>query len=634
MDRQRPPLGGGQRRVANPAGKFSAAQSHLLNDKYMDDFEKAWEEMHGLALTERGGSGSRGGGGGGMGGPYGDPCGGGGGGGGGFAAQQRSLYAALEDPSGLDGPPIPLGGGGAGSRAGSGRPGSNQRPSYGVSPSRSRIPARPSPGAASSSSYARGPSPSGRAGAPSSCARAPSPSYGAPPGSASAARGGPVAGRRAGLGSARSGGGGGGGGGGGWDDDGPFGSGAAGGGGGGGLAAARAGGPFGGRGGGGVGVGGAVPGRYPGRVVPGWTSGPLDPAGVLCDLSDRPNTCSAAAWARGEVVIGSTDHALYVLDAAKGTRKRTLYSKTCGHTEWVTCVCYTPDGRIVSGGMDSKLWVWPAGGVRGMQAEAHFGPISQVKYDPASGMVASASYDKTIRLWQLGARAHEAGCLQGHDAPVLEMQISADGRIASGDRSGHVLLWDTGAGGVSWRMRGAHQGHVTALAWFEAEGAGGPFAGGGGGGGGEMAGCFVTGGQDGCVRVWDPRKKTHVARVELHVNEQGRGAVGDIIAGGPATCGLVLTAGADGTVRSLDPRLGFALAATARLTDFPYSMTAAGGVGVVGCGDGSVHFVDVQTGDTLYALGANRAAVRCLEASGERLVTSGDDGNAVVYTFA
>lgn len=39
---------------------------------------------------------------------------------------------------------------------------------------------------------------------------------------------------------------------------------------------------------------------------------------------------------------------------------------------------YCPDGRIVSGGMDSKLWMWPAGGTRGMQAEAHFGPISQV----------------------------------------------------------------------------------------------------------------------------------------------------------------------------------------------------------------------------------------------------------------
>jgi hypothetical protein len=152
----------------------------------------------------------------------------------------------------------------------------------------------------------------------------------------------------------------------------------------------------GGRGGGGP----ADSGRYPARVPLGWHSGPVDAAGVLCDLSERragarsrtqardtrrvhswamrpdaprscarfprshgcpaetrspsspsalrsrgawlvssraapgrPNTCSAADWSRGEVVIGSTDHALYVLDAVRGVRKRTLYSKAAGHSE-------------------------------------------------------------------------------------------------------------------------------------------------------------------------------------------------------------------------------------------------------------------------------------------------------------
>eukprot|EP00983_Pelagomonas_calceolata_P082412 1155917-Pelagomonas_calceolata.AAC.5 len=34
-----------------------------------------------------------------------------------------------------------------------------------------------------------------------------------------------------------------------------------------------------------------------------------------------------------------------------------------------------------------------------------------------------------------------------------------------------------------------------------------------------------------------------------------------------------------------------------------------------------------------YCLGANRHAVRCLEATYDRLVTSGDDGNMVLYRF-
>lgn len=56
-------------------------------------------------------------------------------------------------------------------------------------------------------------------------------------------------------------------------------------------------------------------------------------AGTMCDVSDRPNSCSAAAWDRNEVVVGSTDHALYVIDSNKGIKKRTLYTKECGHTE-------------------------------------------------------------------------------------------------------------------------------------------------------------------------------------------------------------------------------------------------------------------------------------------------------------
>lgn len=76
-----------------------------------------------------------------------------------------------------------------------------------------------------------------------------------------------------------------------------------------------------------------------------------------------------------------------------------------------------------------------------------------------------------------------------------------------GDRSGHILLWDTGSGGVSWRIKNVHVGHVTALAWFDPAGSRGSGADADGGGGGPHAGCFVSGGQDGVVRVWDARAR-------------------------------------------------------------------------------------------------------------------------------
>jgi hypothetical protein len=54
---------------------------------------------------------------------------------------------------------------------------------------------------------------------------------------------------------------------------------------------------------------------------------------VLVQLSERPLLCSAANWGSYEVVVGSSDHASYVVDAASGKKRRTLYSKTTGHTE-------------------------------------------------------------------------------------------------------------------------------------------------------------------------------------------------------------------------------------------------------------------------------------------------------------
>jgi hypothetical protein len=68
-----------------------------------------------------------------------------------------------------------------------------------------------------------------------------------------------------------------------------------------------------------------------------WRAGPTAAVGRRCQLSERPLICSAARWQprgrEGEVVLGSADHGLYVVDAATAKRRRTLYTKSCGHKE-------------------------------------------------------------------------------------------------------------------------------------------------------------------------------------------------------------------------------------------------------------------------------------------------------------
>ena len=53
-----------------------------------------------------------------------------------------------------------------------------------------------------------------------------------------------------------------------------------------------------------------------------------------------------------------------------------------------------------------------------------------------------------------------------------------------------------------------------------------------------------------------------------------------------------------------------------------------------GAGNGWLLMHDVaQNGKCLFALGANQAAVRCIETTTQHLVAAGDDGKVLVYEF-
>jgi F-box/WD-40 domain protein 7 len=57
----------------------------------------------------------------------------------------------------------------------------------------------------------------------------------------------------------------------------------------------------------------------------------------------------------------------------------------------------------------------------------------------------------------------------------------------------------------------------------------------------------------------------------------------------------------------------------------------AGGLALSGDGQGMLLVHDLQQGKLLYGMGANRAAVRAIHATPDRLVAAGDDGNAIVW---
>ncbi|SCU67679.1 WD domain, G-beta repeat, putative [Trypanosoma equiperdum] len=346
-----------------------------------------------------------------------------------------------------------------------------------------------------------------------------------------------------------------------------------------------------------------------------WQRGPSDPAGLCFDASDRNLLCMDVYEKRGLCVVGSADHGLKVFDLATGAEKRNLYTKKYGHTEWVTCCKFLPDsGKILSGGMDSKLCLWEASGpARCTDLTGHTGSISQVEVCGNNGFALSSSYDRTLRLWDCGAGGRCIATFAGHKAPVMMFSWCGT-QLLSGDRQGTAKMWDVESGECLATMA-TKRGQIGSL-WHTLHTSVGLLS--------------AIGDQGGVLTVMDfPRTGSRpIFQGELHP-----GGVISSIRSVDETPYLI-TAGADKVILTLDPRAGFAVVHNfTDHRDFIYSMETFGPLVLSGGGNGWLLVHNVLDGKCCYGLGANGAAVREIRTTSEYLVAAGDDGKAMVYSF-
>lgn len=352
-------------------------------------------------------------------------------------------------------------------------------------------------------------------------------------------------------------------------------------------------------------------------------------SGRLIDVSDRNIMCMSVFGEKA--VMGSADHGLKEVNVRAGQVLRNLYTKRYGHTEWVTTVSHCPDGRVVSGGMDSKVCLWNATGVVCADLVGHLGSVSRVRTSALRNIAISSGYDRSLRAWDLRSKT-EVACCNGHKAPILDF-IWANDVVVSGDRSGVLMVWDTSRGEAVGTLKG-HKGHITAMAAMPEPGAlpGVPSVPVSASGDGVPTSPIVTSGaQDGQVRVWDLRQRLNVCSIAAHPG----GAVNELavtLGTGPP---VLVSVGADGRLLMLEPRENFRpLFELGSITqDFVYSLLVLDDLAFTGDGHGVVTCFDVRTGQQRYTLEAGQNAIRCLGASATSLVCAGDDGNAVIFDF-
>ncbi len=149
--------------------------------------------------------------------------------------------------------------------------------------------------------------------------------------------------------------------------------------------------------------------------------------------------------------------------------------------------------------------------------------VYRLAFSPDGAVLASASGDRTLRLWDKAA-GWKSRVLRGHSGWVRDVAFSPDGAtIASGGNDSTVRLWDVTTGNLVSVLAG-HTGEVHGVAFS--------------GDGGLLASC----GADGVVRVWDPRTEEQLRVLEGHA------AVVYDVAFSPVG-GLLASASEDKTIR-------------------------------------------------------------------------------------
>ncbi|KAK3363905.1 hypothetical protein B0T25DRAFT_627877 [Lasiosphaeria hispida] len=279
-----------------------------------------------------------------------------------------------------------------------------------------------------------------------------------------------------------------------------------------------------------------------------------------------------------------------------------------GHGSSINSVTFSPNSKLVaSGSYDNTIKIWDAATGACMQTlEGHSSWVYSITFSPDSTLMASGSQDNTIKIWD----AVTGICIEtliGHSGSVNSVVFSPDLKlIVSGSDDNTIKIWDVATGTYIQTLTG-HSSSVNSVIFSP-----------------DLK-LIVSGSDDNTIKIWDVATGTCIQTLEGH-----SGSVRSIAFSPDLE--LIASGSKDTTIKIWDVATGTCTQTLKGHSDCISSVTFSPDLKLMASGsnDTTVKIWDAATGTCTQTLKGHGSWVRSVTFSPDsKLVASGSNDTTV-----